>query len=879
MGDINNLITALTHLTQSQQQLVQALGQQGQHNAGNAPAPTAKISVQIPMFRGEPKENVVAWLLQVLTVFRAQGITDEPMQVNYATTGLKESALHWYLNKVVGNNNVPPYNTWLEFANAIRNAFQPPNYQQYLRQQLKKLRQTGTVQEYTSQFQNLIGQIENMGELDQVTYYIDGLKPATKMEVAYHAPDTLERAINRAIQYDTAMFGVGRPSVINNRHTNTKFSNSGRVQRNNTNSYNSYSNYNNHNGNHNSNNNDNGKFVPMELDQAEIPRHNFYNSNNNRRNDKKIVKGNCYKCGIAGHYARDCKKGKAKFASIEDDYQQNTNSSNNAELSSIEGNRERLIRLQGKIDGHSARILIDSGASRNFLDKQFVERYNIPIKNIDHVTVELADGRKMETNKMVNISKLELDTYKTTGITAQVIGLQRYDAILGKPWLFHANPNINWRNNTMTFQYGSKTIVVNANSHEPSNNSSCNSVFISRQQLAKIPKTEEIFAVHVTTKLDTTCDKLVPDVRKVLDDYCDVFPDTLPDQLPPKRSVDHAIDLVSGSEPPHRSIYRMSYEELNELKWQLTDLLKKGFIRPSTSSFGAPVLFVHKKDGTLRLCIDYRALNKITIKNRYPLPRIDELMDRLIGAQYFTKIDLYSGYHQIRIKDEDIHKTAFKTRYGHYEFLVLPFGLTNAPATFMTLMNDIFREYLDQFVVVYLDDILIYSRTREEHVEHVQKVLEILQQHKLYAKISKCEFFKRQVEYLGHFISKDGISVDERKVIAIKNWPIPCSITEVRSFLGLASYYRKFVKGFSTIAAPLTLLLHKDQPYKWDNSQQVAFDELKRLLTSTPVLLLPDPTKPFIVTTDASDIAIGAVLSQDQGKGEQPVAKHSGLSL
>ena len=319
----------------------------------------------------------------------------------------------------------------------------------------------------------------------------------------------------------------------------------------------------------------------------------------------------------------------------------------------------------------------------------------------------------------------------------------------------------------------------------------------------------------------------------------------------------------------------MSYEETNELKRQLTDLLQKGFIQPSTSPFGAPVLFVHKKEGTLRLCVDYRALNKITIKNRYPLPRIDELMDRLVGSCYFTKIDLHSGYHQIRIKSDDIHKTAFRTRYGHYEFLVLPFGLTNAPATFMTLMNDIFRKYLDQFVVIYLDDILIYSKTEKEHIIHVRKVLDILRQHKLYAKISKCEFFKEQVEYLGHFISKDGISVDKRKIEVIQNWPIPTNISELRSFLGLASYYRKFVPNFSTIASSLTQLLHKDQKYQWKDEHEKAFKELKQKLTTAPVLLLPDPTKPFSVTSDASDFAIGAVLSQDQGKGDQPIAYES----
>jgi len=250
-------------------------------------------------------------------------------------------------------------------------------------------------------------------------------------------------------------------------------------------------------------------------------------------------------------------------------------------------------------------------------------------------------------------------------------------------------------------------------------------------------------------------------------------------------------------------------------------------------------------------------------------------MDRLAGSKYFSKIDLYSGYHQIRIKEKDILKTAFRTRYGHYEFLVLPFGLTNAPATFMTLMNDIFREYLDKFVVVYLDDILIYSRTKDEHLKHIHIVLQTLRKHQLYAKAKKCELFRKKVEYVGHFISEEGITVDPRKVNVIKNWSTPTDTSELRSFLGLASYYRKFVSGFSAIAAPLTMLLHKNKAFEWSSITQKAFDTLKEKLTTAPVLLIPDPTKPFTLTTDASDIAIGAVLTQDCGKGEQPVAYES----
>jgi len=435
------------------------------------------------------------------------------------------------------------------------------------------------------------------------------------------------------------------------------------------------------------------------------------------------------------------------------------------------------------------------------------------IETATPLTIELADGRKKEVTSEVKIQKLELDEYRTTGITAQLLNLQRYDAILGKPWLYHANPNINWRSNTLTFQYGKRTINVNASTKKPSIDSECSSVYISRHQLASTPDTAELFAICPITS-NEVLKNMSKEGKALIQEFSDVFPTELPNELPPERSVDHSIDLFPGSEPPFKATYRLSYPEMDELKKQLAELSTKGFIRPSTSPFGAPVLFVHKKEGTLRLCVDYRALNKITIKNRYPLPRIEELMDRLCGAKYFSKIDLYSGYHQIRIKDTDIHKTAFRTRYGHYEFLVLPFGLTNVPATFMTLMNDIFREYLDKFVIIYLDDILIYSKTKEEHLQHLRIVLGILRQHKLYAKSTKCELLQPKVEYLGHFLSKEGISVDLRKVDAIKNWPEPTNVSEVRSFLGLASYYRKFVERFSAIATPLTVLLYKNLKFE-----------------------------------------------------------------
>jgi len=251
----------------------------------------------------------------------------------------------------------------------------------------------------------------------------------------------------------------------------------------------------------------------------------------------------------------------------------------------------------------------------------------------------------------------------------------------------------------------------------------------------------------------------------------------------------------------------MAPKELAELKTQLQELLQKGFIQPSSSPWGCPALFVKKKDQTLRLCVDYRPLNEVTIKNKYPLPRIDLLFDQLVGAKVFSKIDLRLGYHQIKIRPEDVPKMAFTTRYGLYEYLVMSFGLTNAPAHFMYLMNSVFMPELDKLVVVFIDDILIYSKTKNEHAEHLRIVLTRLREHQLYAKFSKCEFWLDKVHFLGHVLSAEGVAVDPGKVEEVLNWKPPTTVHEVRSFLGMAGYYRRFIPDFSRVAKPITTLL------------------------------------------------------------------------
>jgi hypothetical protein len=314
------------------------------------------------------------------------------------------------------------------------------------------------------------------------------------------------------------------------------------------------------------------------------------------------------------------------------------------------------------------------------------------------------------------------------------------------------------------------------------------------------------------SKLNQTKTIALEDIR-VVQDYPDVFLEEL-SGMPPDRDIEFLIELLPGTPPISKRPYRMPVNELVELNKQIAELQAKGFIRPSSSPWGAPILFVEKKDGTQRMCVDYRSLNEVTIKNKYPLPMIEDLFDQMKGASIFSKIDLRSGYHQLKIRESDIPKTAFCTRYGLYEYTVMSFGLTNAPAYFMYLMNKVFMEYLDRFVVVFIDDILIFSKMMEEHEEHLRLVLEKLRSNQLYAKFSKCEFWLTEVAFLGHIISAGGVSVDPGKVKDVLNWMPPTTVSEIQSFLGLAGYYRRFIKDFSKIAKPMTKLLEKNKAFK-----------------------------------------------------------------
>ncbi|GJY12589.1 putative reverse transcriptase domain-containing protein [Tanacetum coccineum] len=510
-----------------------------------------------------------------------------------------------------------------------------------------------------------------------------------------------------------------------------------------------------------------------------------------------------------------------------------------------------------------ASILFDTGADRSFISTTFSSLIDITPTTLDHYyDVELADGKIIGINTIIRGCTLNFLDHPFN-INLMPVELGSFDVIIGMDWLSKYHALIDCAEKIVRIPWGSETLIVHGDGSNQGNETRLNIISCTKTQKYLL-KGHHVFLAHVTTKEteDKSGEKRLEDVP-IVRDFPEVFPEELPG-LPPTRQVEFQIDLMPGAAPVARAPYRLAPSEMKELSEQLQELSNKGFIRPSSSPWGALVLFVKKKDGSFRMCIDYQELNKLTVKNRYPLPRIDDLFDQLQGSSVYSKIDLRSGYHQLRVREEDIPKTAFRTRYGHYEFQVMPFGLTNAPAVFMDLMNRVCKPYLDKFVIVFIDDILIYSKNKKEHEEHLKAILELLKKEELYAKFSKCEFWIPKVQFLGHVIDSQGIHVDPAKIESIKDWASPKTPTEIRQFLGLDDYYRRFIEGFSKIAKPMTKLTQKKVAFEWGDKQEAAFQTLKKKLCSAPILALPQGAEDFIVYCDASHKGLGAVLMQNE---------------
>ncbi|KAJ9525450.1 hypothetical protein QJQ45_003145 [Haematococcus lacustris] len=550
-----------------------------------------------------------------------------------------------------------------------------------------------------------------------------------------------------------------------------------------------------------------------------------------------------------------------------------------------------LIILHGTFAGHPARFMVDSGATGNIISQQFLMRNGLHLATTLSPRRLLLPGPKHTTLPTYTLPpcSIRMGTYRDRlQLSMANIPNPSFDIVLGKPWLAAKNPCVDWINNVVRLDHAGSTHTQTPPPPTPLQADQLN--LLSAPRFRRGARHDEVFMALLTQQPNPSSSPststpaphpppLHPKAAALVQQYPSVFPKELPAvQDMPRRSVDHTIHLT-GPAPSPRPIYRMSQPELDQLKKQLDDLLAKGFIRSSTSPFAAPVLFVRKKDGSLRLCVDFRALNQQTLKNRYPLPRIDDLLDQLSGAQVFSKIDLRSGYHQIRVAEDDIPKTAFRTRYGHYEFTVLPFGLCNAPATFQQLMNDVFKPHLDDFVLVYLDDILVFSKSAADHERHLHLTLSLLRQHQLCANLAKCAFWLDTVDFLGHIVSAAGIQPDPTKVKAVLDGPAPQDKHQLRSFLGTANYYRRLLHHHAHRVLPLTDLLRDKQPWRWGEAEQCAFADIKAAMASSPVVRPPDFSLPFTVKTDASLFAIGAVLTQQDSSGAEYVVAYESRKL
>ena len=576
------------------------------------------------------------------------------------------------------------------------------------------------------------------------------------------------------------------------------------------------------------------------------------------------------------------------------------------------------ILLKGKVGEASATCLFDTGAEANFLAKHFVDKLQLGGQMKRSLrSVRYADGTIKEALGEIELPLQLLADGAPQDATGRFIvaDLQRqFDLILGMPFCQRYEPSMDWTAMTIKLrdqrpgrnQAYRRVYKAPRRSADQRAGLALSAIeFGAMEELFRREQINEWFLINIRPQkpdreLTTSCsagsisDKPPPLARlsteelqlaqlrqQMLREYTAVFSAALP-PVDPKaalkpNAVLHHIKQEPGTKPFNQPLRRMSTREKDELYKQMEAYLRDNRIRPSESPHGSNVIMVKKKDGSLRFCVDYRGLNERTVKNKYPLPLTDELFDRLTGARYFSKIDLRTGFYQILMAPEDIEKTAFKTDRGLFEWTVLPMGLCNAPATFQHLMNTTFRSFLDRCVLVFLDDIVVYSHTLEQHVKDVRAVLQRLKDAGLHAKESKCELFQTEIEFLGHRVGRDGLKVMPDKIAAVRDWATPTNATELRSFLGLTGYYRRFIEGFSRIAAPLHELTQSKPgtpPFKWTPEAQTAFDQLKQRLQTAPILQLPDPDRAYVVHTDASDYATGAVLQQDlgEGKGLQPVA-------
>ncbi|CAL1413314.1 unnamed protein product [Linum trigynum] len=587
------------------------------------------------------------------------------------------------------------------------------------------------------------------------------------------------------------------------------------------------------------------------------------------------TRGACYKCGERYFYGHVCDTAKKHLNALQATDEElvipesSSDEDDGVDAGLVEEEPEEVamqalssgkmtssLVVQGRARKCRLLILVDTGSTHTFLNQAKVAELQCLVEAAPPLRVKLADGTVLMSHSVCKGFQWEMQGHKFS-FDARVLNLGTHDMVLGLDWLRTISPvKFDFVQLQLFFQKNGQEVVLTGEQEVGTYK------LLSGKEMKKLWKhMGQEWTAYLCSMVEVKAPGEIPSfLLPVVDEYSDVF--GKPKSLPPSRACDHSIPLQPNSQPVNLRPYRYPLPQKDVVEKMTNEMMAAQLIQPSKSPFASPVLLVAKKDGTSRFCVDYRQLNSITIKDKFPIPVIEDFLDELRGSKYFTKLDLLSGYHQIRMNHADQYKTAFRTHNGHFEFLFMPFGLTNAPATFQALMNSIFSAHLRKFILVFFDDILVYSPDETSHITHLRTTLSILRQHNLYAKPSKCSFGQTQVEYLGHIITSEGVSTNPAKISAMVSWPRPKNVKELRGFLGLTGYYRKFVKDYGAISRPLTDLLKKEG-FVWNSGAEAAFEKLKAAMTHVPVLALPDFTKPFTLETDASDTGIGAVLTQE----------------
>ncbi|KAG7548172.1 Zinc finger CCHC-type [Arabidopsis suecica] len=847
----------------------------------------AGLKLRIPPFHGTNNpDKYFEWEKKIELVFVCQQYTKEN-KVKVAATEFYDYALSWWDQIVTTKRRLgdDPVETWNQLKAIMRRRFVPSHYHRELHQRLRNLVQGNrTVEDYFKEMETLMLRADIQEENEAtMSRFMGGLQRdiIDRLEVIHY--DNLEELYHKAVMFEKQLkrksvkpsYNVSRPSYP--REEKTGFQK---------------------------------EYKPFVKPKVEEISSKGKSKETTRARDLK-----CFKCHGLGHYTSECSNKRIMVIKDSGEIESEDERPETQEDSEIreapkgellvtmrvlsmlnkpeeQAQRENLFHTRCLIKDKVCSLIIDGGSCTNVASETMVQK--LGLEEFPHPRPYklqwLNESGEMDVSRQVQVP-LAIGKY-VDEVLCDILPLEASHVLLGRPWQSDRRVMHDGFTNRYSFEFkGRKTVLAPMAPHEvyldqlsmKKKGTQAVQSKVSNGKSKGSTKPNLLFVFKENLLNLTVLEPDLPSsIKFLLQDYKDVFPEENPEGLPPIRGIEHQIDFIPGASLPNKPAYRTNQVETKELERQVTELMEKGHIREietkelerqvtelmekgyiqeSMSLCAVPVFLVPKKDGSWRMCVDCRAINNITVKYRHPIPRLDDMLDELHGSSIFSKVDLKSGYHQIRMKEGDEWKTAFKTKQGLYEWLVMPFGLTNAPSTFMRLMNHVLRAYIGHFVVVYFDDILVYSKSLEEHVKHLKMVLEVLRKEKLFANLKKCTFGTDNLVFLGFVVSTDGVKVDEEKVKAIREWPSPTFVGEVRSFHGLSGFYKRFVKDFSTLAAPLTEVIKKNVGFKWEQAQEDAFQALKENLTHAPVLSLPDFVKTFEIECDASGVGKDNVVA------------------